>query len=111
MILGGDAGPSVLHRNRERDAIRVGRARFRLRGHADGTGFGKLDRVADHVDEDLPQARLIEDNRGRHSVVDPGTERQVLAPHLAEKHVVDLGKQRVDRHRLQFERDAPGFDF
>ena len=102
-LIGRDAGPGVLDLE-ERHLARVAQPKV------DAAVARELDRVAQHVDEDLSQALLVGAHHLRNHAAVCMRERDALARRLQLEHARDLLHAFLEAHRLHVERQLAAFD-
>ena len=71
----------------------------------------ELDRVADEVDQDLPEPGHIADQNLRDGIVHDVRQVQLLFRRLGRKQVQRLLDAGVDLERMAFQLQFPRFDF
>jgi len=99
--------------------IGYGEVQYRVPGLAfgardrkqDATALGKLDRIADEVDEDWANPRRIADDSARNAVADFEFELQTFVPRACEHEIGNGARDRGRGKRSLLDFEVSGFDF
>ncbi len=109
LFLGGNADPGIAHLESQQNRRGIGVGGIDTDAHF--ALFCELDRVANQIGQDLPQARRIADQRRRQTGRDQASELQSFSRgRIAEAlgHVLD---EVAEIERRLLELDLAGFDF
>ena len=101
----------VAHLHGQGAPVALGRIELPAKAHGHASLVGVLDRVADQVDEDLPQARLVDQERMGQAFGEDEVHRQALAGRLLHKDGPEQLGQLAQAGGLGVEDHHPGLDF
>src|SRR5690606_22496715 len=109
LFIGRDANTAVDHRQFDTQSLFV--HPFAVRQQLHGAGEGELERIAQQIDDDLPEARGIDHQPYVvQLVVDLAVQRELLLLRCKLEGIDDLRQQRGDIGVDRFQLQQPALD-